>query len=135
MNRQPKPAKTPELAAAEAAVLERLANHDFEDAARVVAAYESCQPVPRGIGVDWNKPDVSGDAAALRTIYDGDDNPSIAIPTAAAMMYLWGVSKPYRRWLSREAEGDAEATKLVLRAYVARQSAAFERARAQGFIP
>ena len=135
MNRPPKPAKTPELAAAEAAVLERLANRDLEGAARVVAAYESRQPVPRGIGVNWNKPDVAGDVAALRSIFDSNENPVISIRTAAAMMYLWGVSKPFRRWLAREANGDAEATKLVLRAYATRQAAAFERARAQGFIP
>jgi hypothetical protein len=134
MNRPPKPAKTPELGAAEVAVLDLLDNRDFEGAARVVAAYESRQPLPRGIGVNWNKPDIGGDVAALRSIFDSDENPAISISAAAAMMYLWGVSKPFRRWLAREADGDAEATKLVLRAYATRQAAEFERARMLGLI-
>jgi hypothetical protein len=135
MNRPPKPAKTPELAVAEAAVLRCLAERKYKDAAQVVASYEAKQPVPRGINVDWRKPDLSGDAVALRSICDGPAGATNEIHTAAAMMYLLGVSKPYRRWLSREANGDAEAIKLVLRAFEVRQAEALRRASARGFIP
>lgn len=135
MNRSPKPAKTPELAAAESAVLRCLEARQYEEAARVVANYESAQPVPRGIGVDWRNPDLSGDVAALRSILDECDSPPPDVRTAAAMMYLWGVSRPYRRWLSREAGGDAAATRLVLRAFEARQADSLRTARERGFIP
>lgn len=133
--RPPNPPKTPELAAAEAAALKHLGERRFENAARVVAAYEARQPIPRGIGVKWSNPDVTLDVAALRSIFDGDDDPPVLIRTAAAMMYLWGVSRPYRRWLSREVKGDAEASKLVFRAFEAKQAAAHARARDMGLIP
>jgi len=135
MLRPPKPAKTPELAAAEAAVLEHLASRRFADAARVVAAYEAQQPVPRVLGVDWKKHAIAGDVLALTSIFDSPDDESMPVRTAAAMMYLWGVSKPYRRWLAKEANGDRDATKLVLSAYAARQAAAYASARERGFIP
>jgi hypothetical protein len=135
MSRAPKPAKTPELAAAEAATAEHLMQRNFEGAARVVAAYEAGQPIPRGIGVNWSNPNVAGDVVALRSILDADDGPSLEIRTAAAMMYLWGVSKPYRRWLSLEVNGDGEATRLLLRAFEARQVGALAQARERGFIP
>lgn len=135
LNRPPKPPKTPELGLAESTVRACLGNGDYEAAIRTVAAYELRQPVARGIGVDWSRPDVVGDGAALRSIFEGGDGPSQEIRTAAAMMFLWGVSKPFRRWLAREANGDGEATKLVLRAYAARQLALNARARRLGFIP
>jgi hypothetical protein len=135
INRPPKAAKTPELAAAETAVLHCLAERKYEDAVQVIAAYEAKQPVPRGINVDWGKLDIDSYAFALRSMCDGPGDATNEIRRAAAMMYLWGVSKPYRRWLSREANSDAEAIKLVLRAYEAQQAEALRRAKARGYIP
>lgn len=135
LHRAPKPAKTPQLAAAEAAVIRCLAEHKHEDAARIVALYEADQPVPRGIGVDWRNLDLRSDVTALRSIFGGDDGATDAIRTAAALMYLWGVSRPYRRWLPREANGDTEAAKLVLRAFDIRQAESLQHARERGFIP
>jgi hypothetical protein len=134
VSRPPKPPKTPELAEAEADALRAIAGRRYDDASRVVALYESRQSVPRGIGVDWSNPDVEGDVVALHSILDGPGDPSHVIRVAAAMMYLWGVSKPYRRWLSREENGDAAATELVLRAYKARQAAATQRAKDRGWL-
>lgn len=144
--RLPKPAKTPELAVTEALVVERLAVLDFEGAARAVVTYEAKRPVPRGLGVDWSKYDPRDDMAALRSIYgrlQSDcaqlaEGAELAIRTAAALMYLFGVSKPYRRWLPREIEtgmvftGDQVSQALVSRAYAVKQNDAFDRARAMG---
>lgn len=135
MNRPAKPAKTAELAAAESVVLEHLAAGRYEEAARAVAHYESDQPTPRGIGIDWRNPNLRGEVAGLRSILHGTSAASIEVRIAAAMMFLWGVSRPYRRWLARSPSGDAEALELVLRAFRARQEDHVRDARERGFIP
>ena len=128
-SRPPRPAKTPELAAAEAATLECLRSRDFVGAGEAVARYEAAQPVQRGINVDWANKRHDTDAVALAAIYV-DDRPGATeqIREAAAMMYLWGVSTPRRRWLPREAGGDAVASLMVLAAYRVRQEAEWARA-------
>lgn len=131
----PKPAKTPELAAAEDSVLRCLADGDYARAVLTVAKYEAAQPMPRGMGVDWNNPNVEGDVAALRSIMHGPYETTAAVRTAAAMCFLWGASSPRRRWLSREANGDADAKRLVLRAFEACQEENYRVAKAKGYIP
>jgi hypothetical protein len=89
-------------------------------ATRAIAAYEAKQPVPRGMGIDWTTHDGSGEVAGLTSIYAASAD--TAVRDAAAQMYLWGVSKPYRRWLAREVGGDGRAHEMVIAAYKAQQA-------------
>lgn len=116
--RPPKPPKTPELAAAESGVLGRLHAGDYDGASRIMAAYEARQPNARGIGVNWSRYDTRNDVVALESIFASAAHREVQL--AAAMMWLWGASKPRRRWLSAEARGDDEAHALVMLAYKAR---------------
>lgn len=125
MPRIPKPPKTPKLAEAEAVALSCIRKRDYAGAIRAVAAYEARQPIARGIGVDWANPNVSGGKVALEWIRNARAEATEEIREAAAMMYLWGMSKPYRRWLPAEAKGDAAAAALVSEAYEAQQEKAF----------
>jgi hypothetical protein len=128
----PKSARTPELALAEGETLACLARRHFAGAALAVAAYEARQPTSRGIGIDWKNYDPRGVVDGLSAIYAADALPRIQ--TAAAMMYLWGASRPRRRWLARDSEtgtgdtADEAAHALVLRAYKAQQDGANVRA-------
>jgi len=130
--RPPKPAKTPELALAEDETLACLARRHFKGAALAVAAYEARQPASRGIGIDWKNYDSRGAVDGLSAIYAASAFPPIQ--AAAAMMYLWGASRPRRRWLARDAEtgtdktGDQAALALVFGAYKAQQDGANARA-------
>jgi hypothetical protein len=127
--RVPKEAATPELARAEAATIRCLEARDFSSALRVVHGYESLQPVPRGIGVDWSKPPFPGEVPALAFIYA--DSASEMVRRAAAMCYLWGAARPRRRWLSAEAKADAYVTHLLIAACGVAQAANNEHARAK----
>jgi hypothetical protein len=123
---------TPERAAAEEAVRLALESRDFKLASRIVASYESKQPVPRGIGIDWSRYDSSRDAMMLATIYSGIPNilrgiSTEAVPAlrfAAAMQLLWGEFK--RRWLSPQPttdihlSADVAARMFVFHAYKVR---------------
>lgn len=130
--KQPKPAKTPELARAEEETLACLARRDFKGAALAVAAYAARQPAARGIGIDWKNYDSRGAIDGLSAIYAANGLPPIQ--DAAAMMYLWGASRPRRRWLARDIEtgtdetGDKAALALVFLAFKAQQDGANARA-------
>ena len=120
MPRPIKPAKTPALAAAESEVQRFLAARDFLGAVRAMVAYEVKQPAARGMGIDWTTYDGRSQVAGLTSIFAATA-PDI-VRLAAAQMYLWGVSRPYRRWLGAEVGGDAQATTLVLAAFKAQQA-------------
>jgi len=134
---------SPDRAPVEAAVLKHLRAGRFREASLAVAAYEAVQPVARGIGVDWRNYEPRGDVAALSAMFDrippelAGVSPD-ALPTlrvVAGMMLLWGCSRPYRRWLSRDFDtgatisGDAAAQRLVHFGGRERQVAEYERVR------
>jgi len=100
---------------------------DYAAASRAVAAYEAKQPVPRGMGIDWNYPDVDGNEKVLVAIANGkprilaklteEQLASLRLP--AAMMYLWGTNRG-DRWLPRQSgrvygrfDADTAATMLL----------------------
>lgn len=92
-------------AQAEAAVVAALEARDFRRAARLVAAYEAKQPIPRGLGIDWAHHDTSGEEEALRVMYSS--RPGILtgltdveldrLRLVAAQMLLWGRNRA-REW-------------------------------------
>jgi hypothetical protein len=134
MSREPKPTRTHLLGEAEAAVAQCLAVHDFAGAVRAVASYEILQPTDRGIGVDRSNSEIESSVGALRSIYESSVAASREVRQAAAMMFLFGVSKPFRRWLAREANGDSIATSLLISAYRVLQAELTQRSSYNGFI-
>lgn len=76
-----------------------LRNGEFAQACRQVAQYESRQVFPRGVGVDWSKPD-GADPRRLEILFvsqpkilaDLPNNEWRPLRIAAGMMLLWGVN-------------------------------------------
>jgi hypothetical protein len=65
--------------------------------------------------------------AGLKSIYAA--SAEHAVRDAAAQMYLWGVSRPYRRWLAADVGGDRRAQELVIGAHQAQQAFSDEQAQ------
>lgn len=112
--------------AAETLSLAALERHDFLQAARVVAQYEAEQVFPRGIGIDWSDPDQSRTVALTEGIFQArptqvhgfDDESLERLRIAAAMMSLWGTSRP-GTWLDvsklsgSQFDGESAARMLI----------------------
>jgi hypothetical protein len=93
-------------------VMEYLREHDFRKASLTVAAFESEQVFPRGIGIDWNHYNPNHDIEILKTIFENKPPKIIvrlgkekleAIRIAGAMMALWGENKA-EKWLPENFE-------------------------------
>ena len=84
---------------------------EFAQACWVVARYESRQVFPRGIGVDWSRPDES-DIRRLQIIFSSQPRILADLPekdweplrVAASMMLLWGVNTA-KEWLPEDFVG------------------------------
>ena len=137
MTKVPKPPRSEELAKLELRLAELLTARDFRAASLLVAAYEAKQPVPRGMGVNWGNYNPDSDVDGLSAIFSDPLPETItgvrveAIETlriTAGLMWLFGVSRPYRRWLPRDFEssltlsGDACAQMLIFHGYSARDA-------------
>lgn len=95
----------------EAECLTAVQERRFRDAARAMAAYEAQQVFPRGLGIDWSKPDLTRYERVLGLIFFAV--PSILkglepehwepLRTGAAMMTLWGTAR-CRKWLPEGLE-------------------------------
>lgn len=91
----------------ERSVLQALRQRKFKEASQAVAAFEAKQVFARGIGMDWENHDPSGDAAMLNTIFSGkpkilgelDDEQLAHLRIAAGMSLLWGTSRTKSGWL------------------------------------
>lgn len=93
----------------DAAISESLAflrAREFGKASLTVSSYEAKQVFPRGVGIDWSRPDPVDDIHHLETLFSS--RPKIlgglaegeweALRVAAAMMHLWGTNAG-REWL------------------------------------
>jgi hypothetical protein len=95
-------------------VMEYLARRKYREASLAVAAYETEQVFPRGIGEDWKHHNPNHDIEMLVTIFEsnlpkiiarlGDEKVEV-VRIAAAMMALWGENKA-KKWLPDDFEID-----------------------------
>jgi hypothetical protein len=91
---------------AEAKSLDQLRLGDFQNAILTVAQFETKQVFPRGLGIDWTKPQVDSNVELLKAIFE--NHPKILaglsetewepLRVATAMMHLWGTNKA-TKWL------------------------------------
>jgi hypothetical protein len=92
-------------------VVEYLRNRKFREASLAVAAYETEQVFPRGMGVDWKHYNPNHDIDMLNSIFGSKpriiaqlgDEKLEALRIAAAMMALWGENKA-KKWLPANFE-------------------------------
>ncbi len=107
-------------------VLEYLRQRKFKEASLAVAHFEVEQVFPRGLGIDWEHHDPTGDVAKLEFIFK--TKPAIlkqinegaldAVRVGAGMMALWGTNSA-RKWLPVDLEtglvfDDDTATRMFL---------------------
>jgi len=111
-----------------------LSAHRFREAALAVAAFEARQPLPRGIGINWEKYDPTHSVVALEGIFSNvpgilrgvEPSALDTLRFAAAMMLLWGSGKPRRSWIARDFAtgtrftGDQAARMLLFAGFHAR---------------
>jgi hypothetical protein len=81
--------------------LSALQQRRFEEASQTVAAFETQQVFPRGIGIDWKHYSPAHDVAMLKVMFQA--SPKILsssnheqlrhLRLAAGMMYLWGTNQ------------------------------------------
>lgn len=87
-------------------VLEHIRNRKFKEASMAVAAYESEQVFPRGLGIDWKCHTPERDVEMMNNIFNGtpkilsklSDEKSDMLRQGAAMMSLWGKNTA-KEWL------------------------------------
>ncbi len=87
-------------------VLDQLRARDFRGACLTVAAFEAAQVFPRGMGIDWSKPNVARDIEQLKAIFELKPKILDGLPeaewdslrVAAGMMALWGTGSA-KGWL------------------------------------
>jgi hypothetical protein len=92
-------------------VMEYVARQEFREASLAVAAYETEQVFPRGMGMDWKHHNPNRDIEILKTIFGS--KPRIVAQLAdeklgllrigAAMMTLWGDNMA-KKWLPDDFE-------------------------------
>lgn len=97
---------------AEVKSIEQLRLGDFKRAILTVAQFEAKQVFPRGLGIDWTKPETESDIELLNVIFES--RPKILnglaeaewepLRIAAAMMYLWGTNEA-TKWLPTDFAG------------------------------
>jgi hypothetical protein len=90
----------------EQGLLEYIKGREFKKASLIVAAYETEQVFPRGMGIDWEHPHPEREIELLNTIFNS--KPKILaklgnekledLRIGAAMMLLWGKNDA-REWL------------------------------------
>lgn len=96
---------------AERQVFFLLRQRRFREASVLVAAYESAQVFPRGIGIDWSEHDPAEDVALLRIIFERTprilsglvERHSEELRVAAGMMQLWSLTL-IDKWLPSDME-------------------------------
>ena len=79
---------------------------NFKKASEIVAAFESKQIIPRGLGMDWKNHNSQTDIFILQQIFHNkpkilskiDDEKLNCLRLAAGMSYLWGVNNA-KKWL------------------------------------
>jgi len=87
-------------------VLEYIKKRKFKDASVAVAAYESEQVFPRGLGIDWKHHNTNRDREMMNTIFSNTpkilsklrDNKLDLLRQGTAMMSLWGKNTA-KEWL------------------------------------
>lgn len=123
-------------AAARQATLARLQQGKFKQAGLLMASYEAGQVFQRGINVDWQNYDPSGDALMLKSIFTGGTPKVLAqlgqsklgpLRVAAAMMNLWSLTgAEVVAWLPSGFETgltmDAPTAVRMLLTYLGQQS-------------
>jgi hypothetical protein len=93
--------------------LQALRQRKFEEASRMVAAFEAQQVFPRGIDVDWKHHNPAHDVAMLKVIFQAKPNILSSVNDeqvghlrlAAGMMHLWETNRA-RNWLPDDFETD-----------------------------
>jgi hypothetical protein len=91
---------------AEKKSLEYLRLGDFRSASLAVSDFEAKQASPRGLGIDWTKPNTEGNVQLLEAIFESRPKILAGLPETdwqplrigAAMMHLWGTNKA-SKWL------------------------------------
>ncbi|MGA7577942.1 MAG: SAP domain-containing protein [Desulfobaccales bacterium] len=104
-----------EKEAAVAKSLEQLHLGDLRGASLTVAQFEAKQVFPRGLGIDWTKPNTSRDVQLLKTIFESRPKILTGLAEAewnplrvgGAMMYLWGTNKA-SKWLPADFIGTSK---------------------------
>lgn len=108
----------------EQAVLNALRARSLNEACRIVFDFESKQPLPRGIGVDWSRTHYSRELGMLEEIFNQTTGTEEEL-LAAAQALLWGTSptaflpkrpEPRRRKTPEEKTAELEARKNAMRA-------------------
>jgi len=108
----------------EQAVLNALRARSLNEACRIVFDFESKQPLPRGIGVDWSRTDYSLELGMLEEIFSQPTGTEEEL-LAAAQALLWGTSpaaflpkrpEPRRRKTPEEKAAELEVRKKAMRA-------------------
>ncbi len=106
------------------AVLTALRARNLMEACRIIFDFESKQPLPRGIGVDWSRTDYSRELGMLEEIFSqpaGNEEELLA----AAQAVLWGTSptaflqkrsEPRRRKTPEEKAVELKAQQKAMRA-------------------
>jgi hypothetical protein len=86
---------------AESACMSALKRGELAQACLIVRRFESQQPLPRGMGVDWANPDISHELGLLQALFR-DKSPEFtdAKMLAVAMGLLWGTGP--EKWLRTE---------------------------------
>jgi hypothetical protein len=108
----------------EHAALTALRSRSLKEACQIVFEFESKQPLPRGIGVDWSRTDYSRELGMLEEIFSQPEGNNEEL-LAAAQAVLWGTSptaflpkrtEPRRRKTPEEKAAELEAQKKAMRA-------------------
>lgn len=106
------------------AVLNALRARSLNEACRIVFDFESKQPLPRGIGVDWSRTNYSRELGMLEDFFSQTTATEEEL-LAAAQALLWGTSptaflpkrpEPRRRKTPEEKAAQLEARKKAIRA-------------------
>lgn len=107
-----RPSPDPVRADAEQATFDNLKFGDFKSASVSVAEFQAKQPVPSGLGVDWENHKPGRDVAALESIFLhvpgilGELRTEAVEPLrlGAGMIFLWGHAPPRRIWLLHDLD-------------------------------
>lgn len=108
----------------EQTVLAALKERRFREACKAVFDFESKQPLPRGIGIDWSRADYSRELRMLEEVFSQPDRREEEL-LAAAQALLWGTSptaflpkrsEPRRRKTSEEKATELAVQKEAMRA-------------------
>lgn len=86
---------------AENSCMDALQRGELAQACQIVRRFEACQPLQRGMGVDWSNPDTSHELGLLVALFQNKAPSTAPLTTiAAAMGLLWGTGP--EKWLPKE---------------------------------